>query len=391
MSIRTQKRKVCFIITNRVHYARQKLLLGAIRRHPKLELQLVLGGSALLSRYSDTLSQVEKDGFKVDRKLYMVVEGGNNTAMAKTTGLAILEFTNIFQELNPDIVVIRGDRYEMLAATIAAAYLNKTVAHIEGGELSGTIDESVRHAITKLAHVHFVSNEEAKRRVIQMGENPASVFVTGSLDIEHAEFFSKNGVKKRILSRLNARGAGAPIDFSDGYLVAIYHPVTTEAGQGRATKEILRTLSSLERPVVWFWPNIDAGTDEVSKTIRNFREEEDPAGMRFIRDLPPEDFIVLLKRSSCLIGNSSAGIKECSYFGVPVVNIGSRQNGRLRAENVVDVGNNRKEIREAVLQQLENGSYPSSKIYYRPNTSKTIVDILGKVDLYIQKQFVTID
>lgn len=389
MSVRpkTKKRKVCFVITNRVHYARQKLLLQRLKDHPALELQLVVGGSALLQKHSNTVSQIEENGFQINEKLYMVIEGGDNVAMAKTTGMAILEFTNTFQKLDPDVVIIRGDRYEMLAAATAAAYLNKTIAHIEGGELSGTIDESVRHAITKLSHIHFVTNQEAYRRVVQMGEDPGYVFMVGSTDVEHAAHFTRNGVRKNFWEQLNRRGTGPTLDFSKGYLTVMYHPVTTEPGQDRVVEKLLRLISNLQRPTVWFWPNIDAGTDEVSKTIRKFRESHNPATIRFIRDMPPEDFSILLKKTSCLIGNSSAGIKECSYFGVPVVNIGTRQTGRLRATNVVDVGYQSQPIKNAIEQQLIAGRYPVSTIYCQPQVSKTIADILGRVDLYVQKNF----
>lgn len=384
---RTKKRKVCFVITNRVHYARQKLLLECLKKHPALELQLVVGGSALLARHSDTLSFMEQDGFDTAEKLYMVVEGGDNIAMAKTTGLAILEFTNTFQKLDPDIVLIRGDRYEMLAAAAAAAYLNKTIAHIEGGEVTGTIDESVRHAITKLSHLHFVTNEEAYRRVVQLGENPDYVFLVGSTDIEHAVHFTRHGVRKDFWRRLNLRGTGPELDFSRGYLTVIYHPVTTESEQDKTVSGLLKIISDSGLPAVWFWPNIDAGTDEVSKAIRKFRESNTPANIRFIRDIPPEDFSILLKKTLCLIGNSSAGIKECSYFGVPVVNIGTRQNGRLRGGNVIDVAYDDPEIKKAIQRQLKVGRYPVSKIYHRPKVSEKIAEILSATDLYVQKRF----
>lgn len=387
---KSRKRKVCFVITNRVHYARQKLLLQNLKKHPRLDLQIVVGGSALLSRHSDTLSLLEQDGFAPAEKLYMVIEGGDNIAMAKTTGLAILEFTNTFQKLDPDIVLIRGDRYEMLAAATAAAYLNKTVAHIEGGEVTGTIDESVRHAITKLSHLHFVTNEEAHRRVVQMGENPAYVFLVGSPDIEHAAHFTRftrPGVRKDFWKKLNRRGTGPELDFTKGYLTVIYHPVTTEARQDRIVLKLLEIISESGQPAVWFWPNIDAGTDEVSKAIRKFRESNNPVNLRFVRDIPPDDFSVLLKKTLCLIGNSSAGIKECSFFGVPAVNVGTRQNGRLRGGNVVDVGYSGKEIKKAIQHQLKVGRYPVSDIYYRPKVSEKIAEILSAVPLYIQKRF----
>lgn len=382
-----KKRKICFVITSRIHYARQKLLLDLLDKHPGIELQLIVGGSALLSKYSDTISQIEKDNFNINEKLYMIIEGGDNIAMAKTTGLAVLEFTNALQKLEPDIVVIRGDRFEMLAAAIAAAYLNRTIAHIEGGDVTGTIDESVRHAITKLSHIHFVSNEDSYKKVIQMGENPKYVFNVGSPDIEHTIIFGNNGSEEKVFESINKRGTGQKINFAKKFIIIIQHPVTTESNHKIAIEETLQAVYSLNIPTIWFWPNVDAGTDEVSKTIRKFRENFNPQNIHFIRDVPPEDFIILLKKSACLVGNSSAGIKESSYLGVPVVNIGTRQNQRLRAENVIDVGYNRAEIKEAILKQIHHGPYPSSDIYYKADTNKNIVDILSKIELYIQKIF----
>src|SRR5712692_8946485 len=184
---RTGKRRVCFPITSRAYYGRSQLLIKKLHEHPGIELELMLGGSILLDKYSRHIADdIEAGGFTISASMFNVIEGGNHVAMAKTACLTALEFTNGLAALDPDIVVICGDRFEQLAIAMAAAYLNKTIAHIEGGDLSGSIDESVRHAITKLAHIHFVTNAEAHRRVIAMGEDPQYVFNTGSLDVELA-------------------------------------------------------------------------------------------------------------------------------------------------------------------------------------------------------------
>src|SRR5262244_1508514 len=184
---RTGKRLICFPITSRAYYGRSQLLIRKLHSHPDLELELMLGGSILLDKYSRHIAEdIEAGGFTISASLFNVIEGGNHVAMAKTACLTALEFTNGLHALDPDIVVICGDRFEQLAIAMAAAYLNKTIAHIEGGDVSGSIDESVRHAITKLAHVHFVTNADAYRRVLMMGEDPAYVFNTGSLDVERA-------------------------------------------------------------------------------------------------------------------------------------------------------------------------------------------------------------
>ncbi len=386
MPNKSSKRKILFPIMSRIHYARQKRLLDLLQKHPKVELQLVVGGSVLLDKYGERfLPAIEKAGFAVNETLFNVIDGGNHVTMAKTAGLTALEFSNALYKLNPDIVLIRGDRFEQLAVAMVAAYLNKTIAHIEGGDVSGTIDESVRHAITKLSHIHFVTNEDARRRVVQMGESPKSVFNVGSPDVEFAAL-----VDKKLDGRaVNNSGMGARIDWNKSFLAVMQHSVTTEKGNRRNMEVTLRVVDELNMPTVIFWPNSDAGTNEIAKAIRVYRERGNLKNkkLRFVTDLLPEDFIALLRRASVLVGNSSAGIKESSYLGVPVVNVGSRQNSRLRGPNVIDVGYDTEAIKKAIQKQLAHGPYPRSDIYYKANTSKKIVEILGKVKLQSQKKF----
>jgi UDP-hydrolysing UDP-N-acetyl-D-glucosamine 2-epimerase len=379
-----KKRKICFIITSHIHYGRSKLILEELKKNKNVELQIIVGASAILPNYGDILSLLKKDGFEYNAKIVMTLEGGSTVAMAKTAGIGIAEFATAFDNLEPDLIVVRGDRYEILSAVIAGAYLNIPIAHIEGGDVTGTIDESVRHAITKLAHIHFATNEKSRERILRMGENPNYVFCVGCPELE---FVVKNNYKVSE-ELVNYLGVGDIIDLHKSYLVVMQHSVTTEVGQNRSNiEETLKAVYELMVPTVWFWPNVDAGTDEISKAIRVFREEKKPHHMRFIKYLPPEQFVGLLKKAACLVGNSSAGIKEASVLGLPVVNIGTRQNGRLRAENVVDVGYNKNKIKKAIKKQLKHGEYPVSYIYYKKGTSKKIVEILSKVNLYTQKRF----
>lgn len=383
--MKNPKRTVCFPIMNRVHYARQIHLLKLLQNNPDIDLQLVVGGTALLEKYERFFPTIKEAGFQVHDALYNVIEGGNHISMAKTAGLTALEFANSLHKLNSDIVLIRGDRFEQLAIAMVAAYLNKTIAHIEGGDKTGTIDESVRHAITKLSHVHFVTNEDAKKRVIQMGENPAMVFNVGSPDVE----FVALNKKKFDATAVNNSGAGHAIDFLQPFIMVMHHPVTTETDNRAHMETLLEVVDGLNMQTVWFWPNSDAGTNEMAKAIRVYRETGKLKNnkIRFVTDILPEDFIALLRKSSCLIGNSSAGIKESSYIGVPVVNIGTRQLGRLRGSHVRDVGYGRKEITDAISGQIAHGAYASSEIYFKPNTSKKIVEVLSKVPLQTQKKF----
>jgi len=380
-----KKRKVCFVITSKIHYGRSKLILTELKKRSDVELMIVVAASALLEMYGNVLEDLARDGFTVNDKIVMTLEGGNTVAMAKTAGVGIMEFTTAFDNLQPDVVVVRGDRYEVLSAAVAAAYLNIPVAHIEGGDISGTIDESVRHAVTKLAHIHFPTNKLSQGRIIRMGENPKYVFDVGSSDIE---FVAKN--RFRVSETLiNQLGVGDVMDIDKQFLLVMQHPVTSEVGKNRVHIEAtLYAVHELGIPAICFWPNADAGTDEVSKGIRVFREIEKPHHLRFLKYLPPEQFIGLLKRAACLIGNSSAGIKECSYLGVPAVNIGTRQHGRMRAENIIDVDYNKPAIKQAIKKQLKHGPYPSSDIYYKKGTSRLIAKILATIKLYSQKSFV---
>lgn len=371
---------------NRVHYARQVYLLERLHNDPDIDLQLVVGGAALLDKYGQQfLPHIGNAEFHIGDALYNVIDGGTHIAMAKTAGLTALEFANSLYALNPDIVLIRGDRFEQLAIAMTAAYMNKTIAHIEGGDVTGTIDESIRHAITKLSHIHFVTNEPARTRVIQMGEDPSMIFHVGSPDVE----FTARTQKKVDNSFLKKTGTGHDIDLRKPYLMVMFHPVTTDANNRAYTETLLEAIDGLDMQTIWFWPNNDAGTNEIAKAIRVYRElgKIRHNNIKFVTDVPPEEFSALLRRSACLVGNSSAGFKECSYLGVPVVNIGSRQLGRLRGAHIIDAPCEQSAISDAINKQLAHGLYSSSDLYYKPDSSAKIVEILKTAPLYIQKKF----
>jgi UDP-hydrolysing UDP-N-acetyl-D-glucosamine 2-epimerase len=382
----SRKRRICFPITSRAYYGRSQLLIRKLHQHPSIDLELMLGGSILLDKYSRHVADdIKEGGFTISASLFNVIEGGNHVAMAKTACLTALEVTNSLYTADPDVVVICGDRFEQLAIAMAAAYLNKTIAHIEGGDLTGSIDESVRHAITKLAHIHFVTNDDAKRRVLTMGEDPRYVFNTGSLDVERAACVDA----EITTDELGGYGVGHDVDVTKPFLTVIQHPVTTESSNRQHLETTFRALATLDLPIVWFWPNPDAGTGEMAETLRHFREHHEAATerMRFITNVPADQFIALLKRTACVVGNSSAGIKECSFLGTPVVDIGGRQQGRLSAENVIRTGYDADGVRAAVKRQLAHGRYAPSHIYFKSNASQSMVDVLTSVELYTQKRF----
>ncbi|MCH3881943.1 UDP-N-acetylglucosamine 2-epimerase [Tenacibaculum aquimarinum] len=381
-------KKICVVITARPSYSRIKSALTAIKNHPKLELQLVIAGSALLGRYGNAVEYIEKDGFTVSEKVFMVLEGENPTSMAKTTGLGVMELANVFYKLEPDAVVTIADRFETIATSIAASYQNIPLVHIQGGEVTGNIDEKVRHANTKLADLHLVASEEAKERVIKMGENPAMVFNTGCPSIDLADEVLNNP-KLNFNPIEKYGGVGENIDFKNGYLVVMQHPVTTEYDSARKDVETtLKAIYELDIPTFWFWPNVDAGSDGTSGGIRSFRERMKPKNIHFFKNMEPQDFLSLLVNSKCLIGNSSVGIRECSYLGVPTVNIGTRQNRRQRGTNVVDVSYDKQEIKEAVLARISSVDIIKQNIYGTGNSGEKIAETLANTNLSFHKTIV---
>ena len=379
-------RKVCVVVTARPSYARIKSALQAMAEHPDIELQLVVAASAMLDRYGNTIEFIEDGGFEVAARVYMIVEGENLVTSAKSTGLGLVELATVFDNLKPEMVVTVGDRYETLATAVAGAYMNIPVTHVQGGELTGSVDEKVRHAVTKLANLHLVSTEKAADRVIRMGEEPATVFVTGcpSIDLA-ASVMESPEMDFDPIEKYG--GVGADIDLSDGYLVAMQHPVPTEYVDARAqVVETLITVRDLGIPTVWFWPNVDAGSDGTSTGIRAFRELEEVPNVHFLKNMLPEDFLRLVYHSSCIVGNSSVAIRECSFLGVPAVNIGTRQTGRDRGRNVVDVDYDRKMIAEAITGILSDDRPEPDPLYGDGAAGERIADIVAKAELTIEKR-----
>jgi UDP-hydrolysing UDP-N-acetyl-D-glucosamine 2-epimerase len=379
-------RKVGLVVTARPSYARIKTALRAIQAHPDLELQLIVAASALLDRYGEVVRYIEADGFKVDARVFILLEGENLITSAKSTGLGIMELATIFDNLQPDVVVTVADRYETLATAVAAAYMNIPVAHVQGGEVTGSIDEKVRHAVTKLSNLHFVSTQKAAERVIRMGEAEGSVHVTGcpSVDLA-AEVIQAPELDFDPFAKYG--GVGSVSDLSDGYLVVMQHPVTTTFDESRAQiQATLEAVEAVDLPALWFWPNVDAGSDDISRGIRVFRETGRGAKFHYFKNMEPEDFLRVVYNSRAIIGNSSVGVRECSFMGVPAVNVGGRQAGRERGGNLIDVPHNAKQIQQAIETHLMNGHYPAEHIYGDGGAGERIAGLLATSELTIAKQ-----
>lgn len=380
-----KKRKICVIITARPSYSRVRTALKAIQNHPELELQLVVAASALLDRYGSAVNFIEADGFQIAEKVYMVIEGATLTSSAKTTGIGIMELATTFDNLKPDMVCTIGDRYETMATAIAASYMNIPLVHIQGGEVTGNIDEKVRHAISKLADLHLVSNEDARQRLIKMGEYDHKIFVTGCPSIDIAKWIKDNS-DMDFDPCVKYGGVGKYIDYRKDYVVVMQHPVTTEFSEARKQAEdLISAVHELDMPTFWFWPNPDAGSDGTSNALRSYREENPNNNFRFFKNMEGGDFLKLLMHAKCLIGNSSVGIRECSYLGVPVVNLGTRQNRRLRGKNVTDTGHDVESIRAAIQKQIQHGHYPSEHLYGEGNAGEQIAEVLSKAQPEIKK------
>jgi UDP-hydrolysing UDP-N-acetyl-D-glucosamine 2-epimerase len=379
------KRKICVVVTARPSYSRVKTLLTAIENHNDLELKLVVAGSALLQRYGNAVQVIENDGFKIDAKVYNVLVVENETAMAKTTSMAIMELSNVFYNMKPDAILTIADRYETIGTSIAAAYQNIPLIHLQGGEVTGNIDEKVRHANTKLADIHFVSSLPSMVRVLKMGENPKFVFNTGcpSLDLA-AEILDNPDLDFDPIKKYG--GVGADLDISNGYLIVMQHPETNEYKNARKhIVETLEVIRELKIPTLWFWPNVDAGSDATSSGIRHYRETYDLNHVHFFKNMAPKDFLRLLYNSKGLIGNSSAGIRECAFLGVHAVNIGKRQEGRDRGKNVIDADYNRKEIKQAILKQINSELPERDFIYGKGDSGVKIANILAEIELPYSK------
>jgi len=379
-------RKVGLVVTARPSYARIKTALRAIKEHSDLELQLIVAASALLDRYGNIVDFIEQDGFEVAARVFIILEGENLITTAKSTGLGIMELATIFDNLRPDIVVTVADRYETLATAVAASFMNIPLAHVQGGEVTGSIDEKVRHAVSKLSNLHFAATKGAAERLIRMGEDPRTIFVTGcpSIDLA-AEVLKKPQLNFNPFHKYG--GVGTISDLSGGYVVVMQHPVTTQIAESRAQiTETLNAVEALDLPALWFWPNVDAGSDGISRGIRIFREQGRGAKFHYFKNMEPEDFLRLIYNSKAIVGNSSVGIRECSFLGVPAVNIGDRQAGRERGKNVKDVPYDMAKIKEAVGQHLANGRYNSEPIYGDGKSGERIADLLAKTELSIAKQ-----
>jgi len=379
-------RHICFVITARPSYARVRSVIKAAKNHPNLRVSVIGTASFLANRYGTAANSLAQDGLELDWRIHTLFDENGLSTAAKTTAVQLSELSTAFENLKPDAVVSIADRYETMATAIAAAYMNIPLVHIQGGEVTGNIDEKVRHAVTKMADLHFVSNEDAYHRLLRLGEHSEKVHVTGCPSIDIARSV-KNKILKFSDPLSGISGVGGSVNVEEPFIVVMQHPVTTRHVDARDDLEsTLAAVSTLSTQVVWFWPNPDLGTSGAAEAIRAFREKNICQNIVFLKNLQPELFLSLLLKSKCLIGNSSVGIRECAYLGVPVVNIGDRQRSRLRAENVIDVQQDADTIAAAAKSQIVTGRYAQSDIYGAGDSGERIANLLSTEQLGFEKQ-----
>lgn len=418
------KKTICVIVTNRADYGRLKPVMDAIRNEPRLELKVIAGSHLYFDyllwylRHGEPVSWwrslpwylraraisffqgdkgvisrdhllriIAQDKFPIHARIPMFLEGGNARVMTKIGGFALFGIYEIFEKLKPDLILINGDRFELLPIAFAAVCANIPLAHIEGGDTSGTIDESIRHALTKFSSIHFPATETSARRIKLMGEDPQYIFTVGSpvIDVISRLDLSLGNSTFSFIS--DGRGF---LDFSNPYILIIYHPVTTRYGENKSDmEELISALDSLPMQKLFLAPNIDAGSDGISAALREYREKK-PRASAFLKSLAPPDFYRILNNAAVAVGNSSSFIREGAFLGTPAVIVGDRQQGRECGKNVIEVEPRREKIINAVRRQIAHGRYPRDFIFGKGQASQKIVEILARMDLSripLQKRF----
>lgn len=379
----SRRRRICVILVDRANYGRLKPVMRAIQERPELELQVLCAGTMVLERFDQPVEVVRADGFPVDGQIYMELEGSTPATMAKSVGFGVVEFASELQRLRPDFMLLIGDRYEALSATVAAAFMNIPVVHMQGGEVSGSIDESTRHAISKFSQYHYPATQRAADFLLRMGEREDTILGVGcpSSDIARA-------LDRSLTSDMfNSRGSGVEIDPTKPYQLVVFHPTTTEYGGERGQMEsLLEALDRVRMQTLVLWPNIDAGSDHISKAIRVFRDRSEAPWLRVITNLSPEIYLRILAGAACAIGNSSSFVRDSTFFATPVVLVGNRQSGREIAANAIRVPADTDAIADAVRRQLAHGHYPPSTLYGDGRVSDSLAERLVTIEPYIQKR-----
>ena len=381
------KKKICIVLTTRGSYAKFISVIEALNKEKNVKLYLIEAGALILDKYGKIINTSYSKKLKLHRRINYIIEGEDLYSMTKSAGIALVEFSEVFNQIKPNIVMLLGDRYETLPIAIAAAYQNITLVHLEGGEITGSIDESIRHSITKLSHIHFPCTANAKKRIIKMGEDKNRVFNFGSTSLDYLKAINLNDINFINDYQIN-HGVGPNLEFKKkNYLIVIFHPVTTEYKKNFNYANILiDAIQKLKINTIWINSNLDAGNDGISKSIRTFISKKNNKNIKFFKSLPIEMLAPLLKNCLCIVGNSSSGIRESSYLGTYSVNIGTRQNNREMAKNVISIKNNKIEIINAIKKQIQKKPSMKSKLYGEGKAGVKIVKTMLKISVDPQKK-----
>lgn len=379
-------RKIAVVTGTRAEYGMLKPVLRAIKRHPRLSIALIVTGMHLSKEFGYTVREIKKDGFKIAAKIDVLHRKDTGAAMAKSIGKCIEKMAETLERLKPDFLVLLGDRSEMLAGSVAASYAGIPIAHIHGGESSGSIDDLVRHAITKLAHIHFPATDESASRIMKMGEDASRVFVVGAPSLD--TILNERLPTPAEISKKYGLNSSKPI------LLVVQHPVVTEADEAASQiKETLDAIVGLKYQTILIYPNADAGGRRMIKVIKRY--ERHPF-IKSFKSTPYADYLALMRVADVIVGNSSSGIIEAPSFHLPAVNIGSRQKGRERSMNVIDVGHKKEEIIKAIKKALQDERFRAAvrkcrNPYGDGKAGIRIAETLSKIEItpkLIQKRIV---
>ena len=371
------KRKILYISGTRADYGLMKKCLSLIDQSNDLDLEIGVCGMHLMEEFGSSINEIKEDGFKINI-INVVFENDSQVSMSKFIGEFIVSLTEKIKDINPDIILILGDRCEMLGGAIVGTYLNIPIAHLHGGEISSTVDEYARHAITKLSNIHLAASRLSKERIISMGENPDKVFFVGAPGLD--EVLDENLISPDILAEKY------DLDLSKPLIIAIQHPVSLEIDKSK--EQILETLKAIDKlkyQTILVYPNADAGNRDMIEAIDEYKKNNNLNILKTFKNIEHKDFLSLMNIANLMIGNSSSGIFEALYFNLPVVNIGSRQDGREKGVNVIDVGYSSSEIEEGVNIAMSNDFKDKLINSYKPygdgNACEKIVDILANIKL----------
>ncbi len=382
-------RKICVVTGTRAEYGLMSRLMRLIKDSSETQLQIIATNMHLSPRFGNTYQEIEADGFTIDKKVPIIDEDAPDNAEStlKSMASALSGFADAYEELKPDMVLVLGDRYEILAAATAALIERIPIAHLHGGEITeGAYDDAIRHSITKMSHLHFTSTEQYRQRVIQLGEQPERVFNVGAIGVENIKklpLLSKDEIEKDIQFKIN-----------DNTILVTYHPVTL--GKHTAEQDINDFLAALEeRPelrIIFTMPNSDTGGQAITDAINAFVEKHNDRARAF-KSLGVKRYLSVMRQVAAVVGNSSSGLLEVPSFGIPTLNIGDRQNGRIVCESVSHCETDKESVIKGLDKVLSAESRKFAKTvqnpYEKENTAKSIFDVISTypIENLIQKQF----